>query len=860
MKKLIIILGILVFILFAAMIAGPVIFKPQLVRLVKKETNKVINATLDFESIGLNLFEKFPNATLNIKRLILINKAPFEGDTLVCISTLKSTLNLMSLIKGETVRVVSITLDEPRIHLAALKDGTVNWNIVKISETQKPETGTHAKSDFNLSLQGYKIKNGTILYDDQSSGVQVIADHLDHKGSGDFTQDHFQLFTVTKIKELSVGLAGVNYLSKIETQLKADIDVNAQDKKLTFKENKLQLNQLMLSFDGFVTMPGEETAVDLKFATNENDLKSILSLIPAIYKANLADIKTSGQAALQGFIKGAYYKDHLPAFHLQLSIHDGTFQHSQSPAQINNLNLDLVVDNPGGILDNTLIDLDKCHAEINQKPFDMTLEFKTPISNPYFSATAKGNINLHDIKNLLPPEQDVDLSGLVSADLFIEGNLANIEKNQFDKFQARGNLSFKEVNYSGSAMPVKIAVRQANLVFTPEKASLDNFHALFGKGDVRANGSLDNVLPFVLKGQTLTGILNLNSNFFDLNPWLKSPSQQLTAIELPAGIDFTLNSNFKEVVFGKLKLDNVKGILTLKDQKLHLIDLNMNLLNGSLIANGTYSKLKNKPAQSFFGLKISNFSISEVFQNFLTVQKFVPIAKNIQGNFGGDIELVTDLDSTLTPVFSSLNSRGSLIIQKVLVENFKPLDVVADILKMEKMKKLSIETIAPSYTIQDGRLNLAPMNFKSENIEFMVAGSNGIDMTMDYLMKLKFPAGELTDRSNTVINNLFNKKVDLLQDDHVILDVSLKGTISKPDVNVSGKDILKGATDKLADIAKQEIQKQKAILADTVKTEIDKQKSQFEELRKEADAKAKSEQERLKKEAKQKLNDLFKKK
>ncbi|MDW7681069.1 MAG: AsmA-like C-terminal region-containing protein, partial [bacterium] len=297
-----------------------------------------------------------------------------------------------------------------------------------------------------------------------------------------------------------------------------------------------------------------------------------------------------------------------------------------------------------------------------------------------------------------------------------------------------------------------------------------------------------------------------------------------------------------------------------KDQKLHLIDLNMNLLNGSLIANGTYSKLKNKPAHSFFGLKISNFSISEAFQNFLMVQKFVPIAKNIQGNFGGDIELVTDLDSTLTPVFRSLNSRGSLIIQKALVENFKPLDVVADILKMEKLKKLSIENFTPSYTIQDGRLNLAPLDFKSENIEFMVAGSNGIDMTMDYLMKLKFPAGELTDRSNTVINNLFNKKVDLLQDDHVILDVSLKGTISKPDVNVSGKDILKGATDKLTDIAKQEIQKQEAILADTVKTEIDKQKSQLEELRKEAEAKAKSEQERLKKEAEQKLKDLFKKK
>ena len=106
-------------------------------------------------------------------------------------------------------------------------------------------------------------------------------------------------------------------------------------------------------------------------------------------------------------------------------------------------------------------------------------------------------------------------------------------------------------------------------------------------------------------------------------------------------------------------------MLALKDKMLHLIDLNMNVLNGSLLANGTYSKQKETPAHSFFGLKISHFSVGEAFQNFLTVQKFVPIAKSIQGNFAANLELVTDWTSTLTPVFSAVTSSGSLIIQKV---------------------------------------------------------------------------------------------------------------------------------------------------------------------------------------------------
>ena len=834
MKKKFIILGIVASLIFIAMIIVPLIFKPQLVTLVKKEANNNINATLDFESIGLNLFESFPNVSFNIKRLTLINKLPFEGDTLLSASTFKSTLDLMSLVKGKTVRIVSIVLDEPQIHLTALKDGTVNWNIIKISEKQRPDSMDQSKNNFNLTLHEYEIKDGTLLYDDQFSGMHVIASQLNHKGSGDFTQDHFQLLTFTKINELSIGLAGINYLTKMKTQLKADIDVNAKDKKLTLKENELQLNQLILSLDGFVALSREKIRTDLKFKTNENELRNVLSLFPAIYKKNFADIKTSGQAALQGTMKGGYQKNHYPAFHLQLSINDGMFQYPQSSSQVNHINLDLVIHNPGGILDNTVIDLKKGHAEINQGPLDVTLQIKTPISDPYFSASARGSINLLDIKNIISSEKDMDLTGFVTSDLFVEGNLSSIQNKQYNRFQAHGHLSFKDINYSGPAMPVKVSIQQTDLEFKPEKVSLNNFQGLLEMSDVRANGTLDNVLPYLLKGQTLKGNLTVHSTFFDLNPWLESQSsgQQTTAIELPAGINFTVNSTFKEVLFRKLKITNGSGILTLKDKMLHLINLNMNVLNGSLIANGTYSKTKKELAHAFFDLKMSHCSIADVFQNFMTVQKFVPIAKSIQGNFDANLDFVTDLDSTLTPVFPTLNSRGSLNIQKALIENFKPLDVMAEFLKMDKLKKIAIENIEPSYTIRDGRLNLAPLNFKIENTEFMVAGSNGLDMSMDYLMKLKIPAKELNNQTNDMINNVFNKKLDLLPEDNIILDVLFRGTIDKPDVKVSGTDILKGVTVKFTDIARQEILKQNIMLPDTVRTEIEKHKNQLEQVKK----------------------------
>ena len=862
MKKFFIIFGIIVVFLLIALITIPLIFKPQLVELVKKEANKNINATLNFERIGLNLFQNFPNFTLNIKQLTVTNKTPFEGDTLVQISSFKTTLDLKSIIKRKTIRVVAISLDKPNIYLHALNDSTVNWDIAKPSAEKKPApTTAEEKSNFAFTLQDYEIKNGRIRYQDASSGMQVFAENFNHRGSGDFTQDQFQLRTNTNIDQLTVGIGKLNYLNKVNTRLKADIDVDLEEQKFTLQQNELQINQLLLSFDGFVKMQEDEIVTDLTFKTNQNEFKNILSLVPSIYKKNFADVKSDGQIALQGEIRGTYINEHYPSFNVLMSINNGMFQYAQLPSQISNLNILLDINNAGGSLNNTIVHLKKCQAQINNEPFDMTLQVKTPVSDPYITMTVKGNVNLQDVQNLMPSTEGTELTGLVTSDLFVEGNLSSIQKNEYKKYQARGNVSVKNINYSDPAMmPVKVTVQQANLGFTPERVNLNNFQALLGKSDIRASGTLDNVFPYVLNNETLKGTMTVTSNFFDLNPWIEGESEALQVIEVPGGIDFTLNSTFKEVLFGKLKISNANGLVKLKDKKLLLMDLNLNLLNGSVVANGSYENPDPVSAHSFFGFKISNFSIGAAFENFLTVQKFIPIAKSIQGNFGANFELVTNLDSTLTPVFQSLNSRGSVMLQNATVANFKPLDMAADILKMEKLKKLILKNIDVSYKIRDGRFNLSPLNFKVENMEFMVMGSNGIDMSMDYTMKLKVPARDLTNETNARINNLFNRKVDLLQDDNVVFDIFFKGTVDKPDVKVSGSEVVKGVTTRLKDIAKQEIEQKKVILADTVKSEIDKQKQVLEQMKKEAQQKVETEAEKLKKEAGNKLKSLLKKK
>ncbi len=66
MKKTFKIIAIIFVVFIALLFIIPFFFKGQIAEIVKKEANKNLNATLNFEDVGLNLFSSFPNLSLSL--------------------------------------------------------------------------------------------------------------------------------------------------------------------------------------------------------------------------------------------------------------------------------------------------------------------------------------------------------------------------------------------------------------------------------------------------------------------------------------------------------------------------------------------------------------------------------------------------------------------------------------------------------------------------------------------------------------------------------------------------------------------------------------------------------------------------
>jgi len=891
MKKTIKWIAIIIGVLFLFLLIAPFLFKDKIIEKIKTEANNNLNAKFNFGDFDLSLIRSFPNLSVNIQNLSIINLAPFNGDTLIYARTLGLTIDIMSVISGSEIKIKKIGIDDPVMNFLVNKDLKANWDIAKSSADSKAEAGK--PSAFKATLQKYSISNGRILYNDESMPFLLRLSGVNHTGTGDFTQDLFTLVTKTEVAKTDLAYGGVYYISKSKADIDAAIDMDMKNFKFTFKENKILLNELQLGVNGWLAMPDTNIDMDIAFNAAKSDFKNFISIVPAMFSEGFKDIKSSGKLALDGFIKGRYNAASMPGFGINLKIENGMFQYPSLPSSVKNVFVDLAVNNPDGIPDHTYINLSKFHIEMNNDPFDAKLVLKSPVSDPDINAFMKGKIDLAGIQKFVPLEQGTSLSGVITADLTAIGRMSSIEQKKFEQFNASGNFGITGMNYSSKDMKQPVMINTLQMSFNPQRVALNSFVAKIGKSDFNASGSLDNFLAYAIKDEVLRGSLNLTSSTIDLNEFMGEETTtaetttvkdttQLAVLDIPANIDFTMMANIGNLIYQNLTIKNVAGKLVIKDKAIRMQDVAMNLLDGSLNMSGGYSSADIKKPTFDFTLNARDFDIQKTTQAFETVQKLAPIAKNCSGKISTVMTVKGDLDNQMSPVMSSLAGAGKLSTGKVTVSNFPAFVKIADVLKMDSWKNFEIPPVSPSFKFVSGRVYVDPFEMNVNGIKATVAGSNGFDQTIDYTMATQIPRSSFGGAANSVLNNLVasanSKGANMSLGDVVPVNITIGGTVADPKI---GTDLNKAGAKAMDDLkakAKEEFEKQKEAAEAKAREEADRYKkegeakldaekkkaqAEAERIKKEAEAKAKAKSDSLKKAgekaAKDKLKDLFKK-
>lgn len=848
MKKTLKILGITLLVLIAVAFAIPLLFKNKIISIAKEQINKSIVAKVDFGDLDLSLFRNFPNLSVAVDSLRITGVDEFEGDTLASVKRLNIALDLFSLF-GSEMKIHSISVDQPRIHAIIHPNGHANWSITRPdTAAATPSADTKARP-FKMALKKYAITDGYLSYKDQQGNMSCEIGGLNHSGKGDFTSDLFTLETTTKTAAFSFTYGGIPYLIETRANVEANFQVDNKAAKYTFKVDDMAINDLRLHAQGFFQFANDSAYdMDIKFNGPSLDFKSILSLIPAMYKKDFAAIKTSGQASLDGFVKGRYDSRHIPAYHVDLEVRDGTFQYPDLPRPVKNINLSLKADNPDGITDHTVVDIPRGHIEMDDAPFDFRILVKTPVSDMYVDAAAKGRLDLGHISQYVKLDNGTKLAGLLNADISAKGNLSAIQKQQYDRFNAAGTFALTGFNYASPAYPTPISLDDLLLTFNPKNVTLNDLKGAYGKTHFSANGTLDNLLPYMLKNQPLDGQLTVKADQIDLGQIMgslpadttakttatsanASAQTPATAFAVPANLKFALHATVDQLQYNTLTLRNLAGNLLIADQTVKMDNVRAEGLDGTMTIDGAYStKVSQKTPAIAFAYDVQRLDVQKTFVAFNTMQKLMPAAKYIAGKFSSKLTMSGVLTPDMKPDLNTLSGDGTLLLTEGALRDFAPTNKLAQTLNLDQLKDIQLKDIKTAFSFKNGRVVVDPFHIKLKDIDMEIGGSHGFDQTLDYSLNMQLPRSLLGGQANTLVSNAVaaagQKGVALKVSDKIDLPVKIGGTVTSPVLKTDLKSALASNTSSLAtqakDIVKAKVDSAKNQLKDTAR-EIGKQ-------------------------------------
>jgi hypothetical protein len=628
-KGLLITAGIFAFIILALAVA-PFLFKDKIKAKIDSTLAESVNAQILYntDKFSLSLIRNFPNATITIGDFAMIGKVEeFKGDTLFKAVDMRFTADIMSVIKGDKIKIKGVTLEKPYIYTAFAKNGKLSWDIAMPS-TDTTQAAPGDTSKFAIQVEKWEIIDGRIIYDDRTMPMFADVQHLDHTGSGDFTQDIVDVSTKTHSPNVFVSFDNVTYLNGNVVDADMNLNMDMPKSKYTFRENTFTINDFKMGFDGWMAMPTDDISMDLNFKTKETTFKSLLSLMPAIYAKDFDKIQTEGNIAFDGNVKGVFGETSMPGYNVNLKVNNAMFKYPDLPTAVTEILVDLNVSNKDGVTNNTILDLKKLHLKMGSNPVDAKV-YMAGISPGNIDANVKAALNLADVEKMYPMD-GLSMKGLFTIDANAKGvydstkssmpivnalmSLANGYVKSKDFPAPIENLSMSAVaNSDGSMQNSKILINQLKLTLDGDpfeaKISASNFDNIAYDATIKGLIDLTKMTKiYPLDGMKLEGKINANiatkgvmsdvtagkyektstsgtMNMKDMKYW---------STDLPQGMTISdANFSFDPA---KMNIQNMSGTLGKSDMK---VDGYISNYMGYMFSDGTVQGKMNFASEKF---------------------------------------------------------------------------------------------------------------------------------------------------------------------------------------------------------------------------------------------------------------------
>ncbi|MBP5535733.1 MAG: hypothetical protein J6X62_02975 [Bacteroidales bacterium] len=631
--SLVSILGLLIIVVA---VACWLVFTPaRLTKIVNGLSDKYIECEAHFDKVDLTLFKTFPCAGLDIHNVVLVN--PVGGgcsDTLASIPNLTVGVDLMAFVKQGSVIVHKLRIDDAVANVYFDSLGVSNLDIFKTDDTD-----TTASEPFELpeiiDIDHIAINDLKACYIDEHNKIEANADgfSVKLKLKGDAEALKADLGLCLKEAALKIDTTVLltpatvpqgRQLLDIELVLNTNADLNSGNiEKCSIKVGG---RMVQLDLSGDIKLPTDDSDMQmaLAFATNNLVASEVIALAQPVVDILPEGINADAKLKIEGRVDGVLNDSVMPLIDALVVLEDGQFHAPDLlPYKFNNINakanavIDLSSSNPKP----STVKLTDIHAQTGHNKLSLSGKVDDLLGAMLTDLTLKADLQLQELKPLLPSEIAINSKNLAHLDLHAKTNLRQIENVDIANMLIDGALRLKNVSVQLDSIEAETPELNVTFNTTPNqkgrveeelltaKVSSTGIHANIAnanmladlsklKLDVSISNILDTTVPFAMDCifdiggakvdmDTVKASLASPSGNFKMQPYRSNPARIKYDIDYNCG---RLEVEYGDSLSASLAGLSLKGTADYDSTRQNILkqwnpNLDINIKNGYLAAS-----------------------------------------------------------------------------------------------------------------------------------------------------------------------------------------------------------------------------------------------------------------------------------
>jgi len=737
---------------------------------VKAAVNEEINGSLEIEGFRFRPFQDGFGFNFTLYNVILRDSLYSQHKTdLLNAKLIHVALDFGSFYKGE-IRLQNLIIQDGNATLFVRKDGYSNMSVFgeKKNKNKKKESGKSDKLIDNLGR--VHLSNFGFRFADSLTGKKYgaifrdVTNRVSHSDSSWNANINGPIF----FEGLTFKPEKGGFLINQETFANLSVSYNLRKRYLYIRpSSELRVaSQDIINIKGRFDLAEKPAHFNLSFAANKIEVSDATKLLPKQISGTLDSIGIETRANARVNVEGIFTHEP-PAVHIEFET--DTFKYQLPIGVLRDMKAKGTYTNqadktkPPGLL-NTQVDAPHVTGAYETLPFTIDIKINN-ITDPMAVIRGKVKADSATVNGLLDPKRYVVRKGEAYIQVHYDGSLRNFYNPKTDQFNGKltGRALLENLELDYIPREVHLSKVNADVYFDEKDFLLPKLNLSDGHNAMYVKGAITNLIPYmfgsprILKASVDMNIPNWKMNWMEVFVGKKSVRQKndkkfklsdlLDNVIDQMEIDARLQS--KHLVYHNFSADDLKGLITVKNNIVALDNFSMKAFGGGFKVSGSINNpYSTEPPRVEIAGNITNADVHSVFYSFNNFGQKAVTHLNLKGKLNTDFKFSSNLKNDATLLPKSMKGEVKLNLVRAQIVNFEPfLKMKKLIFKNRKLEQVRFSPITNDLVLRGEEILIKPMEIESNVMTFFVEGVYSFGNKTD--INIQIPLSNLSRRDST---------------------------------------------------------------------------------------------------------------